>query len=391
VIRRLALVLALVAAAPHPVRGQSLFNAAGLGVPTDPVDARTRALGGPGIGLRGASLQGSDPAAAAYFVLPSVLLTAQPAWVDAVGPAAGEKGSFRGTRFPLLGIAYPTAYSLVATLTFESFLDQRWEASDSSTVTLGGSPVKVGDQFVSQGGVSQARLGLARQLGRHAAVGISVARYTGSLTRRLTRTFGEGVDTAAVGSFQMGGYWSYSGAAVTGGGSLLLADFAHVAGSLTWSTGLDANASADTEGESRSYDIPLQMRLGMTAVLAPWLTASAGFSRADWTSVNDDLRAGTSTGSATSYGLGVELSRVTLLGKAAPIRVGYRRTDLPFALGNGDARETVWAGGMGLNVSQVGEVVRAGVDLAVERGRRSDSKLTERFWRSTLTVRVSSY
>ncbi|HSG49950.1 MAG TPA: hypothetical protein VLA43_19155, partial [Longimicrobiales bacterium] len=86
-----------------------------------------------------------------------------------------------------------------------------------------------------------------------------------------------------------------------------------------------------------------------------------------------------------------ELSRARLLGRAAPLRLGYRKRDLPFALGTGTPSETVWAGGIGINLSQTGELVRAAVDLAIERGDRSDSVLSERFWRGTLTVRVSSF
>lgn len=389
--RRAALLAGLLMAAAGPLAGQSIFNAAGLGTYADPLDARARALGGVGIGLRGPALLGSDPSAAAFHALPSAVLTAQPSWVEFSRGAAAEEGTFRGTTFPALGIAYPTVRGVVATLAFESFLDQRWEASDSSTIELGGAPVKVRDAFISKGGVSQVRLGVARRLGPRAAVGISVARYTGSLTRRVDRVFGEGVDTLSVQPFQTGGFWSYSGASVTTGGSVFLGNVAHLAGSLTWSSALDADASEDTDGASGSYDVPVQLRLGATAVLAPGLSLTAGLRRADWSGVDDDLRAGASAGATSSYGFGVELSRATVLGRSAPIRLGYRKSDLPFGLEGGRPTETVWAGGLGLNLSQVGDLVRAGVDVAVERGERKESSITERFWRSTLTVRVAGF
>lgn len=387
--RRIAFLAVLLAATPASVSGQSLFNAAGMGVPADPLDARTRGLGGVGIGLRGAALLGSDPAAAADFLLPSISLTAQPAWIDFDRSDGLEAGTFHGTRFPTVGIAYPTVHSLVATFSLESFLDQRYEADWISTIPVGGDPVEVRDHFVSQGGVSQIRFGVARRFGPSLALGVSAARYGGSLTRRLVREFGEGVDTTVVEPFQAGGFWGYSGAALSGGGSLTLGSVGHVSGSVTWSTPLDATASDDTEGESRSYDLPLQVRLGATAVLAPGLALSAGLTRADWSSLDDELRGSVSAGPTASYGVGLELTRARLFGRAAPLRLGYRKADLPFALGVGTPTEVVWAGGMGLNLSQTGEVVRAALDLALERGDRSDSLLTERFWRATLTVRVA--
>lgn len=390
-IPRIALVVLLLAAGPAPAWGQSLFNAGGIGVPTDPLDGRTRALGGVGIGLRGAVLLASDPAAAAGYLLPTIVLTAQPTWVEFSRERTDEEGTFRGTRFPSMGIAYPTIASLVATLTLESFLDQRYESSSTSTVPLGSGEVEVRDAFVSQGGVSQLRLGVARRLTPALAVGLSVGRYTGSSTRRLTRDFGPGVDTMAIQPFQAGGFWSYSGTSVNGGASMNLGTVARVAASLTWSGALNATASHDTEGDSRSYDVPLQFRVGGSALLAPGLAVSASLSSADWSAVDGKLRGSSSTGRVESYGAGLELTRARLLGRTAPLRLGYRRAELPFALGTGTPTESVWAGGMGLHLSEVGEVVRAAVDLGVERGTRSDSDLSERFWRSTLTVRISGF
>lgn len=389
--RRLLFLVALAVAIPATASAQSLFNAAGLGSLSDPLDARARALGGVGLGLRGPTLMGSDPAAAAAFLLPSVVMTAQPSWVDFNREDTGESGSFRGTRFPLLGIAYPTVKGLVATFGFESFLDQRYEAESATTLTFGNTPVEVRDEFVSVGGVAQVRFGVARRFGESLAVGLSAGRYSGSVTRRVVRTFGAGVDSTVVEPFQAGGLWSYSGLGVTGGASLSLGGVAHVAGSVTWSGSLDATASDDSEGDSRSYDLPVQVRLGASAVLAPGLSVNAGFTSADWSSLDDDLLAGVSSGNTRSYGVGLELSRARVRGRTAPLRVGYRKTDLPFALGQGTPTETVWTGGLGLNLSQTGTFVPAAVDLALERGDRSDSLLSERFWRGTLTVRVSGF
>lgn len=390
--RRFALLAALALAVPSAsASGQSLFNAAGMGVPSSPADARARSLGGVGVGLRGAALLGSDPAAAADFLFPSVVMTAQPAWVDFGRSDTGETGTFQGTRFPSLGIAYPTVKGVVATLAFESVLDQRYHASWPSTVPFGDTPVEVRDEFTSDGGVSQIRLGVARRLNPNLSVGLSASRYTGSVTRQLVRFFGAGVDTTAVEPFQAGGLWRYSGVGLTGGAALSVGSWGHLAGSVTWSTALDAEATGDTEGDSRSYDLPLEARVGATAVLAPGLLMHASMSTADWSAVDNDLQGSRSVGRVWSAGFGVELSRARLLGRTAPLRLGYHRADLPFALGTGTPTETVWSGGLGLNMSQVGELVRAGVDLGVEKGSRSDSVLSEDFWRATLTVRVSGF
>jgi hypothetical protein len=388
--KRPLLILALMAlAGPVPVSGQSLMNAAGLGFPVGPGDARARALGGVALGLRGATILGTDPSAAAQLALPTVIMTAQPSWVDFGRSDTGESGTFRGTRFPNLGIAYP-AWSLgMVTLTFESYLDQRFEAEREVTLQLFDEEAPATDLFTSRGGVSQVRLGFARTVGQGTRVGVTIGRYTGTATRRLVRSVTDTLAFEGFESFRDGGRWSYSGASVTGGASVTVAGFAEVAGSVTWSGGLKATASENTEGSDRTWDVPLELRLGASAVLAPGLSLAAGLTRADWSGLADYLADGTSPGSTYALGVGVELTQATLLGRSAPLRLGYSRRDLPFTLSGGTPRETAWTGGVGLALNQVGELVRAAVDLAVERGRREDGPVAEDFWRASLTLRLS--
>ena len=87
--------------------------------------------------------------------------------------------------------------------------------------------------------------------------------------------------------------------------------------------------------------------------------------------------------------MGVELAQARLLGREAPLRLGYRRSGLPFALGSEDATERIYSGGFGLALNQSGEFVLASADLGVERGQRSAGALKESFWRATLSLRLA--
>lgn len=392
--KRTALLVLAVTLLPAPLRGQSLLNAAGIGLPADPVDARARALGGIGVGLRGASLLATDPAAAAFFDLPAVVMTAQPSWVELDRTDSDGTTTYRGTRFPLLGIAYPAFGLAVVTLSAESVLDQRFEVVRPLSIDIGEGPEPATDEFVSDGGVSQVRLGVARALSDNVAVGVSVGRYTGSVVRRLTRAIDEDTTDTGPGLFdpyQSGGLWDYSGTSLTAGTSVTLGTFARMAASFTWSGALSAEASDDTEGGDRSFDIPLRLRVGASAVLAPGLSVNAGLSTADWSSIDDDLAEGASVGRTLSYGLGVELTRATLFGRSAPLRFGYHRADLPFALSGDGPTESALTGGLGLALSQTGELVRASVDVSLERGSRSDGLVDERFWRAAVTLRLAGF
>ena len=178
---------------------------------------------------------------------------------------------------------------------------------------------------------------------------------------------------------------------MTGGASAQFGDFARLAGSVTWSGTLKAAASEDTQGQDASYDLPLDIRIGGSALLAPSLMINASYSTADWTGTGEDLSTGSTVGGATSYGFGLELSRARLMGKRAPLRFGYRSSDLPFELGGGAATETAFTGGFGLILNEQAGLILASVDLGLERGERKDVTLVENFWRATLTLRVAGF
>lgn len=381
--RTFPLVVLLAALAlPGRAAGQSLLNSGGLGFPLDAVDARARALGSPGVALFGSSVLPTDPAAAADLTVPEVTFTLQHSWVDLDGPA---EPTAQGARFPVIGVAYPLFDAGMLTLTFGGVLDQRWRVRREGEVELGGEPVDVTDIFVSDGGVSAARFGFARRLTSYLAVGVAAGRYTGDLRRSFTRRF----DTLAVSSdippFVRGGQWSYGGSTLTGGAQVDVGAFLRMAGSVTWSGDLDADPSPETEGSAATFSIPTEYRLGVSGALTPNLSLALGMSYADWAGTGgEELGARAIFG----YGGGIELDEVTMLGRAVPVRVGYRSTDLPFAFDGRQPTETLWTAGFGL-VLAGGDVSRAGVDVAVESGDRSAGSLSESFWRATVTVRVA--
>ncbi len=363
---------------------QSLFNAVGIGTPSDALDARSIAMGSVGLGLLGGVLLPTDPAGAAHIALPMLVMTAQPEWVDYQRSTPEESGKFRGNRFPLLGIAYPVFNAGVATLTFGSFLDQRYRADRTLTIPLYDTTTTARDVFESSGGVSSIRIGFARRVAG-LSVGVSYGRYTGTLLRRLQRVFP--ADTALA-AYQAGGYWSYSGQSVTGGVSYEVGTVARVAGSLTWSGTLGAKASSDTEAGNGYYDLPLEYRIGASAVLMHGLNMTAGLSRADWTGTSSHFTGRTTT----SFGFGFELTQASLFGKTAPLRLGYRRSDLPFRMtGQGTGTESTFSGGLGMRFRESGDFTLAGLDLTLERGTRKDDFLTENFWRGTLSLSVAGF
>src|SRR5690606_32054417 len=143
-------------------------------------------------------------------------------------------------------------------------------------------------------------------------------------------------------SFTTSGFWSYAGTTVTAGATADVGSIGRLAASATWSSSLDADASSETAGEDRSYDLPLELRVGGSAGLAPGLVLVASAVQADWSTLQEDLSGGVTAHGTTGFGVGVELSQVRLLARRAPLRLGYRRSGLPFALGDDSATESAF-------------------------------------------------
>ena len=386
IVRVLVLVCGLSLLGEAALSAQSLFSSAGLGLPLEAVDGRARSLGNLGLGLSGGALLPSDPAAAARLRLPTGVLVAQPSWADASDGT--ETHYFRGTRFPLLAAAYPV-FGGMFSVQFASVMDQNFAGVRESTVSVGGAPLAASDSFEQAGSISSMNVGFARMVTEETSVGLTVGRYTGALDRTFIRTIDSGVSGNAVQPYVSAGSWSYAGYLVTGGVATRLVDLVNLSASATWSTALDAEASATTVGDDGSFDVPLQLRLGASAALSRGLTLNASAVRADWSGIAGDLNGGTQARAATAFGVGVELSQARLFGRDAPLRLGFRHAGLPFTVGSEKAVERAFSGGVGLTLNQTGEFVLGSMDLGLERGRRSAGALTENFWRATVSVRLA--
>jgi hypothetical protein len=385
--RALSGALVLIGLGATDLAAQSLFNAAGLGVPIEALDGRARSLGNLGIGMPGSAFMPTDPAAVARFTFSTAVMAGQPSWVDYEADG-GLSGNFRGNRFPLLGIAYPI-FSGTMSVQAGSFLDQHFQAESVGTVNLAGGTVETSDSFDQDGSVSNLNLGFARMLNSDIAVGVTIGRYAGSVVRTFTRTFDEG-ETEGLDDYVERGEWDYKGLSFTAGVSADVGPSLRVAASVQVPSSLDAEASDDTGGDDGSFGLPVQYRVGASATPAAGLMVTGSFLLADWSSAGDAISGGSEAGDTNGFGLGVELSRARVFGKSVPLRFGFRRSGLPFSFDDTSATERVFSGGFGIALNSQGELVLAGADLAIERGRRSGAGIVEKFWRATISVVVSS-
>ncbi len=381
--------LALTVVLASPVQGQSVFNAAGLGVPSEALDGRSRAMGSMGIGLPGGAFMPTDPGALGRLRFATGVVAGQPSWVE-YSAEPGETGSFEGSRFPLLGVAYPLLGGMMS-VQIGSFLDQHYRDTRTGSVDLSTGTLPFTDEFVQDGSVSNLNLGYARMFGGNVAMGVTAGRYAGSVVRTLTRTYGEEGVRGEVDSYLERGRWSYAGHHVTPGVSADLDGRLYLAASVQIPTALDADATDETEGADRSYDMPIQYRAGASFSFDFGLMLAASAALADWSGAQDDLVDGARAGEAKGFGVGLEFSRARLFGKDAPLRFGFRRSTLPFSFGADDVTERIFSGGFGLALNRTEDVTLAAVDLALERGRRQGMGIVENFWRATVSFQAAGF
>ncbi|MDT8367852.1 MAG: hypothetical protein RQ745_01500 [Longimicrobiales bacterium] len=382
--RSLAVLLVLMLA-PVGVEAQSVLGIGRFGFPLSSVDARGRALGGVGVGLGGAILSATDPAAAADINAVSFIFSGGTSFVD-VSRGDDVSSDFTTTRFPLVGASYFIEKVGVISFTFSSLVDQEWEDQASSVIDVeGGGEIFVTDIFQSDGSVGALEIGLARRFGG-IAVGARVGRYVGDLRRDLTRV----VDSVSVGSgfapFETSAVWEYSGFTGIVGASTVIDEQVHLAASVRFGGDLDADPVEDTEARPVTISLPTELRLGGSVLLAPSLFANLGFETADWSDTDPDGQR------AWSIGGGIEWTGSRILGKDGAWRIGARRERLAIKpAGAASASERTLSAGLAIVLARSSAGALGSVDFAFELGDRSAGDLSEDILRSTVTLRVAGF
>jgi hypothetical protein len=376
---------------PAIASAQSLFDTRGLGTPTEGFDARARSLSVNGVGLLGLSTSLMNPAEQTGTLRRGVSATFQP-W-SGTTEFNGESDNISATRFPVVGIVYPTRY---ATFTFGygAVLEQSYAVLAEGTEVLGSNTVVTRDLVKHVGGIGQIRLGASRYLTSKLAVGAAIGLYTGNLDRGISRSYPD--STLGLRPFETHSRWNYSGPQATLGARWdPMADLRFGA-SVTWSGTLKAKP---TEGSTTEYeyDMPLRFAVGASGRVGSNLIAAVSGTWVSWTS--DDYRTPGSLEATTAeqqmeIGGGIEYQELRSGNRIFPLRLGARTSKLPFHL-VGEEAPTEWAitGGLGLRLVEDEFGPLAVADIGVERATREGltssaaaDGLKETFWRFTVSL-----
>ena len=388
--KRVIALLSLLCVLPVSAHAQSLFGTQGLGAPLAGLDARARGLGVNGVGLIGLSTSLVNPADQAGIFRRGVSASFQP-W-SGTASVNGESGEIGGTRFPVLQVFYP-AGRFTLTAGYSGMLDQSWAIIAEGEEVLGDETVPIVDVIRSNGGLSEIKVGAGYYMNERISLGVSVGMHTGNVQRSITRQY---PDSSLLLPFSTTQSWKYSGPTASIGARWDPVRQVRVGASISWSGTLEAEPDSLSSG-THEYDMPLRLNAGASAQLTPRLLVTASGSVANWgggSYTAPGTTEATVADRTIDVGAGLEWSELRSGDRVFPLRLGVRRTQLPFhTQGETAANELTLSGGLGLQLAADDFGPLAMADIGVERGTRegwestaNPDGLSEKFWRFTVSV-----
>jgi len=362
-IRRLLLVLLIVAGALAPVRAWAqvnLLGATGLGRRVLALDARARAMGGAGVALHGGNFSAINPAAAARFNSSGIWATYMPERREVEGEFAN--GTVTTEDVPVIRLVFPWGGRWAAAVSAGAYLDQDWGAQFIDTLNLATGDVAFEETRTSDGGVSQVRLDLAGVVTEGWSLGGSFLYYTGQARRRVERAFETDVEFVP---FKESVAIDYRGWGLALGVEFQPIPEMILGASGSWAEGL--TIANDTTGESLSIGLPLSFNLGGSWQLTPDFLTALAFYWEGWEGVVDDLPNATAV-NTWGLGGGVELALSRGENSSLFVRGGGHMDRLPFEVSGA----TVSDKGLSLGAGVILGGGRARFDAAFEFGARGN-------------------
>lgn len=377
---RLLAALLLLGLGAAPAGAQSIFANRGLGLVSEPVDARGSGLGGVQLGLGRGEISWSNPAEMTGLLAPGLRAVFQ---MDDFSTDYGTRRLSGSTaRFPLIVGAFPFG-RWVLSAGYGSFLDQNWAIEQTDTMVFGGDSTLVIDRLSSQGGVARLRVGASYMLTEPISLGLALDAYTGVSQREFGRFF-DPAQRPPCCTVE----WRYTGFGATAGAAWSPSEALDVSAAASFGGTLEAESdSAGIAGGS--YSIPTSFRLGGSGQVTPNTLVAASIGWTGWGTLDDELASVGGARDAWNVSGGIEWDGVRLRETAVPVRLGARYSAMPFSWGQPGAStafpdERALTAGLGLTLA--GGAARG--DLSFELGRRggTDAGISETFSRIVFSV-----
>jgi hypothetical protein len=363
-----------------PAGAQSVLASRGLGYPIEPLDARSRGLGGVTTGLADPAISMVNPASAAGTPVYGFVVAMQPDRYDATAGSVSSRGTT--VRFPLLMAVIPASSRLVFQAGYGAYLDQHWRVVQDDSIDLSTGRVGVTDRFSSSGGVARFQAGAAYRLTERLSLGLAADVFTGAAHDSSERTI------AGFLPAQSEVVYSYSGIGAGLGARWQPSERTSISAAVHGGGRIHAEADSAGGHEAKDYANPLSVDAGASARIGANTMVVLSGRWAGWSTVNDELSASGGARDAAAVAGGVEYTGFSLFRKTLPLRLGGRYGQLPFRWAGTVDFPTERAVTAGLGFGLGGGA--ALLDASAERGWRGGAAagVDEPYWRFSFSLRV---
>lgn len=349
------LAAALVVLAPN-AHAQGTLSGLGFGYPVGGVS--TRAAGTAGSFGEFDAVSPRNPASVGG--LRSTLIAAQTEPEFRTLTIGSLKERTTAQRVPLLVVAFPARRGIAVALSASTFLDRSFTTLTKGTVTLGGNTFTTDDRSDVRGSIADLRAAMGWRINPRVSVGLAGHLFTGDNVVANSRTFS---DTTAFGSVLDSSRVTYFGRALSVGTEVLIVK--GLSASASYRAGLAMESRVRDSVRSKA-DVPNRLGMAIRYEGVPGSIFAAGIERQDW---SDMTGLGTSlveTHDAVNWHVGAEVGGPRVLGSALQLRAGYARNTLPFGVNNHSVAESRITTGFGIPLARD----LATLDFSLQRANR---------------------
>lgn len=373
-------VLAIAAAAilfPASAQAQGGLSTQGFGYPVGAFSIRSIGTGG-AFGEFDA-ISPINPASLAGMQLALLAAQTEPEYRTLRVGSVTEKNTIQ--RVPLLFAAFPMPRNFAVSLSAASFLDRTFSTRTEGQADLGDETVQTLDAHDVRGSMSDLRAAVAYRFRDRLSVGIGGHLIVGSNDVVVQRQF---EDTVRFGTVSDSSTVTFQGTAISIGADLTLPRSFAVSASFRLGNTIEARSRQQVQG---SANVPNRIGAAIRYQGIPGSVFALGVEQVQWSAFDGLGTSAVDAQDATNWHAGAEVAGPELRGLPAQFRVGYARTQLPFAVDGRGVSEQRFAGGIGIPLEPN---YRASMDLSIQRVMRSlsGSDIRENAWRIGLGIQI---
>ena len=344
----------------------SVLGSGHLGIPVQPADARSRAMGGASAAIPGEDFSFTNPARTVNFRRSGFNGVVAQDYRTLKGPYSSD--NLRSTEFLAFRGVFPTYKRFVVSWGVFQTRDLEWEVDDR--VDLPYLNGELQRNYSSDGGLYVSRIGVARAVTPHLALGLGLDWMLGRIRQRRDLDFGtEGyLNSSEQFSYRyscfrptvslLTGYRRFSF-----GFALTVPKTCTIDKQSTFTSGYAAK-------EIIKMDFPVLWRIGTAINVSPRGLIAADLECEGWNSLEQELTAPLSPANQLRFCLGYELLPASgdqrPFYRKVPLRVGYSRSAYPFKIDGEPVGEQFFSFGSGVYFGKGNGLL----DIACEIGKR---------------------